>query len=673
MPKFNQSRVIDSNPLTIINYRETIEIIKKDSSCGISSSITEYLCDENVLTYYVCINTWLLQIREYSLNGSLDFEIAIKHSGLISVIKECEKASDSLISGNAEEMPPYCFELVNDVKSKTDTSTWVKVMLQLLRYPKRLSPAGCDLLEIESLKKFQSIEKRNKLLDRKEDPYWLLDGMREVLAPLGDSYSSQEGNFSTGTCYDAPASTAAKILAAEELYPDIWFPYHTGRTVPRKDMTHYSEIQAVPKSYKARRIIAKEQAGTQYIYQGIRKGIQLSMVNSLPGIETEYSFSEFIKLEDQEQNRNLAIKSSILASCATIDLSSASDTVRASIARAVLPRNISRDIDAVRAPYYKIRMGKEKRTYPCYMYLTAGTACTFPIESLVFFSIGVVAIDLYNTLTGEDIPISPNTISVYGDDVIIDLRVHDTMVDLLTRLGFIVNTEKSFYTPFCSWVYRESCGAEYVNGDDVSTRYFSRKTLKPGDASSIAAMCDLQHRLADMSWAAARWLDSLVSHQKPDITYSLIGSDCSDLWTRNPALIKKSEISSFPRQEIDRWEKRGDALVWVLKDGSEVSNWFIRNHPSLLTRKREASGYEREVHLVCETVYNGAVKYPLGDTTYSEEDLRIAYDMWSYRNFLMSGPIYTSPLDRLLGVSSPRPNISKMMRSGSQVWRKSYK
>jgi hypothetical protein len=52
----------------------------------------------------------------------------------------------------------------------------------------------------------------------------------------------------------------------------------------------------------------------------------------------------------------------------------------------------------------------------------------------------------------------------YGDDIIVPQHAAHFCSDLLTRLGFVVNLDKSFIRGF----YRESCGKHYINGFDVT-------------------------------------------------------------------------------------------------------------------------------------------------------------------------------------------------------------
>ena len=53
---------------------------------------------------------------------------------------------------------------------------------------------------------------------------------------------------------------------------------------------------------------------------------------------------------------------------------------------------------------------------------------------------------------------------MYGDDIIVPKHYVRSVVSMLENFGSRVNTAKSFWTG----KFRESCGKEYFNGDDVS-------------------------------------------------------------------------------------------------------------------------------------------------------------------------------------------------------------
>jgi len=110
------------------------------------------------------------------------------------------------------------------------------------------------------------------------------------------------------------------------------------------------------------------------------------------------------------------------------------------------------------------------------MISTMGNATTFPLETLVFWSIAVSA-----TMTiaePNSLSILPNTkyfssVSVFGDDCITPSNVTACFMAATVAVGFIVNTDKSFFNGGC---FRESCGGDYYRGYNVRPLHLEAPT-----------------------------------------------------------------------------------------------------------------------------------------------------------------------------------------------------
>jgi hypothetical protein len=63
---------------------------------------------------------------------------------------------------------------------------------------------------------------------------------------------------------------------------------------------------------------------------------------------------------------------------------------------------------------------------------------------------------------------------IYGDDIIVDKALTSNVIECLSKLGFVVNKEKSFYAEDA---YRESCGKHYLVGEDVTPFYCKTKPM----------------------------------------------------------------------------------------------------------------------------------------------------------------------------------------------------
>ncbi len=176
-----------------------------------------------------------------------------------------------------------------------------------------------------------------------------------------------------------------------------------------------------------------------------------------------------INLNDQSVNRSLARKGAVDSSLATIDLSSASDTITIEAVRALLPEEWFLYLNDIRS--HVVRVGEEDvRTQ---MFSSMGNGFTFELESLLFYALTRSA--LY--FTGV-----PGIVSVYGDDIICPSEGYDQVSWTLREFGFSLNAKKSFATGF----FRESCGGHYYGPEDVTPFYLKRKATHLTDVIRVA-------------------------------------------------------------------------------------------------------------------------------------------------------------------------------------------
>ena len=162
-----------------------------------------------------------------------------------------------------------------------------------------------------------------------------------------------------------------------------------------------------------------------------------------------------INLNDQSLNQRLALKGSITGELATIDLSSASDSVSLGLVDFLIPEDWREAIGVTRSHFCQLPGG----SFACLKKVSSmGNGFTFELESLIFYALAKA---VYPTgKTGRDI-------SVYGDDIIVPTAGVGQLVDLLKFCGFSTNVEKSFW----SGPFRESCGKHYFRGHEVTPLY----------------------------------------------------------------------------------------------------------------------------------------------------------------------------------------------------------
>jgi hypothetical protein len=174
-----------------------------------------------------------------------------------------------------------------------------------------------------------------------------------------------------------------------------------------------------------------------------------------------------IDLQDQSVNRNLArLGSSGELDLATLDLSSASDTVTESLVFELLPPAWVVTLNDVRVKYTMVP-GETKPT-KLSMFSSMGNGFTFELESLIFFCL-VRAVAYWSSIRGR--------ISVYGDDIVCPNALAPRLVRVFAWFGFKVNPKKSFWTGR----FRESCGGHYYRGYDVTPFYLKSPMLNQQD------------------------------------------------------------------------------------------------------------------------------------------------------------------------------------------------
>lgn len=197
-------------------------------------------------------------------------------------------------------------------------------------------------------------------------------------------------------------------------------------------------IHFVPKTAKTHRAIAV--GGSLNIMVQLALGDYMSERLAAVGVD----------LRDQSYNQRLAKEGSITGKLATIDLSSASDTISYKLVSHLLPLDWLIALEACRSQKCVLQgsiFTQEK-------FSSQGNGYTFPLESLIFWAIASSCSE-------------SGFASVYGDDIIVLSEDYELVVKALDVAGFIVNKEKSFSTgPF-----RESCGADYHKGTNIRPYY----------------------------------------------------------------------------------------------------------------------------------------------------------------------------------------------------------
>lgn len=203
------------------------------------------------------------------------------------------------------------------------------------------------------------------------------------------------------------------------------------------------KLAFVPKTSKELRSIVVEPVLNGLLQKGIGSHMK------------ERLLKHGIDLSDQYRNQRLAQKGSIDGSLATIDLTSASDCVARGLVWSLLPLGWASLLDMARTE----AVSYNGETYLLEKFSSMGNAFTFELESLIFYSLAW-AVCKYHHIDHQEV-------SVYGDDIIVPVAAYEYLEKVLTTCGFLLNKKKSF----AKGPFRESCGADYLNGIDIRPYY----------------------------------------------------------------------------------------------------------------------------------------------------------------------------------------------------------
>ncbi len=227
-------------------------------------------------------------------------------------------------------------------------------------------------------------------------------------------------------------------------------------TPERERPARYTQV---PKTQKGPRGISMEPTCMQYAQQALMKSL-------VPKLERSRISGPFTHFTNQEHNRAAARKSSKDGSLATLDLSEASDRVLNRLVEYLLAPwpSLSAAVQACRSTRVQFDDGK---VMPIVKFASMGSALTFPMEAVVFTTLVFMGVfkahgrdtrDLAETLAKYR-----GQVHVYGDDLIVPVESAHAVQDVLELFGLKINAHKSFVTGR----FRESCGGDYYNGEDV--------------------------------------------------------------------------------------------------------------------------------------------------------------------------------------------------------------
>jgi len=231
----------------------------------------------------------------------------------------------------------------------------------------------------------------------------------------------------------------------------------------RKDLRRVSKTIFVPKTLTSYRTISMESASLMWHQKGVRSATLRYCNRRVPSIARRY------QPDKQEPNRDLAWEGSVTGNFATIDLSSASDTVSWCLVKQWFRHTLLYPwLLWTRSTHSELPDG---RVIKLKKYAPMGSDLCFPIETICFIAMAECSI----VESGGD----PKTsrFRVFGDDIVIEEEYVPALISRLTQNGFTVNTEKTFWGRQPKGFFRESCGGFYFDGVDITPVRLSRKFL----------------------------------------------------------------------------------------------------------------------------------------------------------------------------------------------------
>lgn len=370
-------------------------------------------------------------------------------------------------------------------------------------------------LREDSIKKFMDNQERLMVHEIPDDPLTrsIVFGARGYIDQILGDFSSLEicekatfGKKSSvgipmrkaceGERYEAPITGSCDHIDWFDKYYSAWnrpaFLYAESRAVLRKKPPYRNvdvlEATLVDKTWKSLRMIMPNTTiGTLYS-SGLGRVVEGKL----------RTFGYDIR-HLQPVHGELAKFGSITGSLVTADQSLASDNITETLIDRLFPRKWAQAFKLGRIE----EMALYGRRFKTPTFMTMGIGFTFPLQTLVFLAI-LLAIRDYCELDEQTV------VSVFGDDLIYDVRMHEIVSTVFPSLGLLINADKTFADGF----FRESCGQDYFRGIDVRPFHLGRVLYRNAGKRRVEA-----YLYTAFNGVARRW----QPYEVPSVTNFIIG------------------------------------------------------------------------------------------------------------------------------------------------------
>lgn len=368
-----------------------------------------------------------------------------------------------------------------------------------------------------------------------------------------------------------------------------------------------STLLAVPKTAKTPRLIAAEPMCNQWIQQGVSNALRKR-------VEQHRLLGRSINFFDQTPSRRGALQASYDGERATLDLSSASDRLSASVVQRIFrgDLNLLQDLVACRTRFVRgTRLanrwpGGASQLLRVRKYASMGSALTFPIQSIVFAILcaGVghfenarrpVRSSRHGTIAVWD------QVRVYGDDLIVPVGWVNKLVQVLHTLGLKVNVEKSFSTGF----FRESCGLDAFRGYDVTPSRIRPTSSSLATREALGWLDTVNNLWLRGHWRLSNYLRETAPWAKKlpvvNCRSRAIGwaSFCSGL---SPSLKKRVKWDPNLQEDVITVNRLviGKPRANQVESWNSMTAWFAEREPSVTQFDRL---FETEAHWTSVSEY----------------------------------------------------------------------
>lgn len=278
--------------------------------------------------------------------------------------------------------------------------------------------------------------------------------IERVLGPVVYPDVIQSGVYTNGASTrvrKSPSAALFKLAGEGHISTSAikhWLAAFSGTLMSSQTLSlmESSMLFTVPKTSEIDRAAAKEPECDMILQRSV--GIHIRQRLKVFGID----------LKDQTRNQELA-RTAVTKGLATVDLSSASDSITTQLVLELLPLEWFSLLDDLRVKSVILDAGqKTECLHTLSMFSSMGNGFTFELESLLFYALTRAVCELSD---------NRGRVSVYGDDIICPSAVIPRLRNVFGFLGLLMNPKKTHDTG----LFRESCGSHWWNGVDVKPFY----------------------------------------------------------------------------------------------------------------------------------------------------------------------------------------------------------